>query len=1040
MTVARNIVILPPAPRQYDQLDQNAVRSLVERALSTNFLVALHADTHETGGVDPIDVNNIGTLQIVNLEADATASRLFLTSLSDVLSYSALQDSDLAAINHDALAGLGDDDHTQYLRHDGTRALSADWAAGAFNISTASLKLGDGAAATPSLAWTSKTNTGLFYSGAAGGDVAVTVNGTERMRIADGVHIGSSFTTPFTNGLRVEQGILIEVNGIQCPDGSAGAPSFTFFNANDTGFWLASTAPDHIGISIQGFEKGRWDLAGLHVGNTYTAPPSGGIRTEGQIIVEAGGADITGAVLMSSTLGVTGVVSFANYLLFTHATEAGMYRGGVDNSYLGFSGGSAATTGANLSFYGSTHATNASDMLFRNGATLTLQYDASETRWEFKHAVTMDLTLGVTGLLTASAGLFLGGHITPDTDLAYTCGVAGAVFSNVYARQFLRGSTTDSFTCFGGGLDSTVGPNMIMYGTTHATVANDILFRIGTTTKLRWDNSDGRWEFTALAQSSSSFRSEIASDNVHANAGFLANVQGGRATVGPSAGGTAGTFGSAQHTDAAVLNYRTYWAYDSFWDDANDQWVASRTTLGRKWMQDMGYHNNTWRVRYFDGTVSAPWADSAWTNLLSLNSSGDLSLAGAITITGGLATFSADVRVNNDIYQSVAASFLRISGGDGADQGANVIFYADDHATLANDINFRYGSTSILLWDYSDSRWEVLPNGTIGVDAKITFGASRATVGYDGTLIGTVLDSAAGKHTYLRAESDTYIKLRYDTTTIETMKAITLYHATIAVSGITEVQINEQTRLDSTALIGNFRADGRAGFKNNPNNSTTGYGLLCDTTTTYLNAPTSLNFRVGNAEKATMSATLWTVNIDMAVAGALYKTAATGIFVVSGGSSSALGANLELYGESHASAAGDWNLRDDVTDILSYDASAALVSSKIAFEVAANFTHTGTSVGFYSVAATARPAAFTQTYATATRTHSNPTAAALTDSTAGTATQVIAAVSGSGDDTTINDNLASLTDEINKLITDLANAKQVLNQMLDDLQLNGLLQ
>jgi hypothetical protein len=36
--------------------------------------------------------------------------------------------------DHGALTGLGDDDHTQYLLEDGTRALSADWDAGGFRI------------------------------------------------------------------------------------------------------------------------------------------------------------------------------------------------------------------------------------------------------------------------------------------------------------------------------------------------------------------------------------------------------------------------------------------------------------------------------------------------------------------------------------------------------------------------------------------------------------------------------------------------------------------------------------------------------------------------------------------------------------------------------------------------------------------------------------------------------------------------------------------------------------------------------------------
>jgi hypothetical protein len=100
----------------------------------------------------------------------------------------------------------------------------------------------------------------------------------------------------------------------------------------------------------------------------------------------------------------------------------------------------------------------------------------------------------------------------------------------------------------------------------------------------------------------------------------------------------------------------------------------------------------------------------------------------------------------------------------------------------------------------------------------------------------------------------------------------------------------------------------------------------------------------------------------------------------------------------------------------------------------------GSGLGFFTAAPIAQPAAYTQTYSTATRTHANPTATALTDSTGGTADNTVAAVSGSGADATINNNFADLIAKINALITDLANAKQVLNQVVDDGQSYGLLQ
>lgn len=125
-------------------------------------------------------------------------------------------------------------------------------------------------------------------------------------------------------------------------------------------------------------------------------------------------------------------------------------------------------------------------------------------------------------------------------------------------------------------------------------------------------------------------------------------------------------------------------------------------------------------------------------------------------------------------------------------------------------------------------------------------------------------------------------------------------------------------------------------------------------------------------------------------------------------------------------------------------------------EIDADLNHDGNNVGFYNVTPVARPSAYTQTYSTATRTHSNPTATALTDNSGGSADSTIAAMTDPADipltadalrdDLVANylaaarNNIADLAAKVNALIVDLANAKQVLNQVIDDHQANGLLQ
>lgn len=118
--------------------------------------------------------------------------------------------------------------------------------------------------------------------------------------------------------------------------------------------------------------------------------------------------------------------------------------------------------------------------------------------------------------------------------------------------------------------------------------------------------------------------------------------------------------------------------------------------------------------------------------------------------------------------------------------------------------------------------------------------------------------------------------------------------------------------------------------------------------------------------------------------------------------------------------------------------------------------HTGSTKGSYGVTPTARPSAYTQTYSTASRTHSNPTASSLTDNSGGAANTTIEAMPDPADTPILADdlrddivanllpairnNVADIAAQINALIADVANVKQVLNQVIDDFQLEGSLQ
>jgi hypothetical protein len=85
-------------------------------------------------------------------------------------------------------------------------------------------------------------------------------------------------------------------------------------------------------------------------------------------------------------------------------------------------------------------------------------------------------------------------------------------------------------------------------------------------------------------------------------------------------------------------------------------------------------------------------------------------------------------------------------------------------------------------------------------------------------------------------------------------------------------------------------------------------------------------------------------------------------------------------------------------------------------------------IGFYGATPIVRGTAFTQTYSTASHTHATVTQLAAPAGGTGTA--------AGGYDTSTNRNLAITS--INAARTDIANVKQVLNGLIDDLQALGL--
>lgn len=103
-----------------------------------------------------------------------------------------------------------------------------------------------------------------------------------------------------------------------------------------------------------------------------------------------------------------------------------------------------------------------------------------------------------------------------------------------------------------------------------------------------------------------------------------------------------------------------------------------------------------------------------------------------------------------------------------------------------------------------------------------------------------------------------------------------------------------------------------------------------------------------------------------------------------------------------------------------------------------------TGIGFFATTPAARPSAYTQTYSTANKTVAAPTAATLTDNTAGTANTTLQALADgttyANDVAAIRNNFADLAAQVNALIADDLDNRQTITAIIDDLQALGLFQ
>lgn len=228
-----------------------------------------------------------------------------------------------------------------------------------------------------------------------------------------------------------------------------------------------------------------------------------------------GTLDVTGAVVLDSTLGVTGVSTFTGDVVANNIRRA--TSDGSDSSWVGISGGGAGaglgdySRGATALLFGNEHATQggklvlatgnvagASIDLHTGGTSRLLISDAGAINVTGSITTTgaisvgtslaVDTTLTVTGAATLSGTLAVTGAstLTGAATLSSTLGVTGvSTLTGDVVASVIRRDTADVTDnsllelCGGGAVGSTRGALVQLHGNEHAGKPGDLLLAAG---------------------------------------------------------------------------------------------------------------------------------------------------------------------------------------------------------------------------------------------------------------------------------------------------------------------------------------------------------------------------------------------------------------------------------------------------------------------------------------------------------------------------------------------------------------------------------
>ena len=300
---------------------------------------------------------------------------------------------------------------------------------------------------------------------------------------------------------------------------------------------------------------------------------------------------------------------------------------------------------------------------------------------------------------------------------------------------------------------------------------------------------------------------------------------------------------------------------------------------------------------------------------VSITSGDSIVGAGDINITGSISCFQ--LNMDGNIVNVDNTSNKVLSAGTAAGEGANLLMYGGAEATTPFDIRFRLDATNALHYDHSATTWnfqanDITTTGNIAAtDLTLTGGI---VMDADDQLIMTA--HTGGAATAL-ASADNLV-LDGSTTTNVGMTILT------ADSGSSRFRFGSPSDV-SASFIGHTASTSTFSL----GTTTSGGNVLIYSgnalTAATIDSSADWDFQANDiTTTGTLDSGAATVTGNLTVSGIIQDTNNTGGMVVSGGTSSNVGANITLYGGAHATTASDYQFKSDSTDVLYYNYSASL--------------------------------------------------------------------------------------------------------------------